>query len=96
LLGRNVRVGRWEIDILAREGEVVAVVEVRTRGPGSWQRALDSVDHGKQQRLRRAAAVLWSRRFSRRPDLDRVRFDVASVVFEPGSEPSVEYVRGAF
>jgi len=96
VLGRNVRVGRWEIDILAREGDVVAVVEVRTRGPGSWQRALDSVDRGKRERLRKAAAVLWSRRFARRSDVERMRFDVASVDLQSGAEPRVEYVRGAF
>ena len=96
LLGRNVRVGRLEIDILAREGPVVVVVEVRTRGAGSWQSALDSVDYGKQQRLRRAAAVLWSRRFARQRDIERMRFDVASVDLESGPEPSVEYIRAAF
>jgi putative endonuclease len=96
LLGRNVRVGRWEIDILARDGAVIAVVEVRTRGLGAWQRAFDTVDQGKRQRLRKAAAVLWSRRFARRSDIERMRFDVASVDLESGPEPAVEYVRAAF
>jgi putative endonuclease len=35
ILAVNLRVGRLEIDVLAREGPVVAVVEVRARGPGS-------------------------------------------------------------
>ena len=61
-------------------GEVVAIIEVRTRGAGSWQRALASIDRTKRQRLSRAARILWSRRFSKMAGVKRVRFDVAAVV----------------
>jgi putative endonuclease len=36
ILGRNVRVSRLEIDVIARLGPVVAIVEVRCRGEGAW------------------------------------------------------------
>lgn len=96
LLARNLRVSRLEIDLVARDGEVVALIEVRTRGAGSWQRAFDTIDGRKQERLRRAAAVLWARRFSKLPGVERIRFDVASVDFDSGDAPIVEYVRAAF
>ncbi len=96
LLERNLRVGCLEIDILARDGEVIVVVEVRTRGETAWQRPLDSIDHRKQKRLRRAATILWSRRFSKMPNVTRMRFDVASVVFTTAEQPTVEYIRAAF
>lgn len=96
LLGRNVRVGRLEIDLLVRDGPVVAIVEVRTRGAGSWLSALDSIDAGKRARLRRAATILWSRRFARMAGIERMRFDVASVRLEGPHGADVEYVRGAF
>lgn len=54
VVARNARVGRLEIDLIARDGPVIAVVEVRTRGPTSWQRALDSIDAQKRARIRRA------------------------------------------
>ncbi len=96
VLERNLRVGRLEIDILARDEDVIVVVEVRTRGSTAWQRPLDSIDHQKQKRLRRAATILWSRRFSKMPGVTRMRFDVASVVFLPAEQPTVEYIRAAF
>jgi putative endonuclease len=95
LLGRNVRVGHLEIDLIARDGPVVAVIEVRTRGPGARVPALASVDAGKRQRLRAAGTILWLRRFSRLPGVERMRFDVAAVDLEAPT-PVVEYVRAAF
>jgi putative endonuclease len=96
IIGRNVRVGQLEVDILARHGDAVAVVEVRTRGGRSWQSALDSVGATKRERLRRAAQVLWNRRFCRMPGIERMRFDVASVQFDASGEAKVEYIRAAF
>jgi putative endonuclease len=96
VLASNVRVGRLEVDIIAREGPVIAIVEVRTRGRGSWQRALDSVDYRKRARLRQAGERLWRDRFSAEPDVERMRFDLAAVTFAPGGEVLVEHVRSAF
>ena len=31
ILGRNVKLGKYEIDIIAQEGDTVAFVEVKTR-----------------------------------------------------------------
>ncbi len=96
VLHRNLRVGYLEIDIVAREGRSMVVVEVRSRGGGSWLRALDTISAVKRHRLRRAAAILWARRWRKLPGIDRVRFDVASVDLDRLGEPSVEYVRAAF
>ena len=96
VLDRNLRVGHLEIDIVARDGRSMVVVEVRSRGDGSWLRALDTVSAVKRHRLRRAAAILWARRWRKLPGIDRVRFDVASVDLDTVGEPSVEYVRAAF
>jgi putative endonuclease len=96
VMDRNLRVGHLEIDILAREGHCMVVVEVRSRGGGSWLRALDTVDGGKRRRLRRAAAILWARRWRKLSWIDRVRFDVASVDLDNVDGPRVEYVRAAF
>jgi Holliday junction resolvase-like predicted endonuclease len=58
VLGRNVRVGRDEIDILALEpGEVAVtvVLEVRARSGPGFGAAVESVDARKVARLYRAA-----------------------------------------
>ena len=63
VVARNVRVGRLEIDLVAIDDDCVVVIEVRTRGPGSWVGPLTSVDWRKRARLRAAGTSLWRTRF---------------------------------
>ena len=95
VLGRNVRVRRLEIDLIARDGPVVAVIEVRTRSPGAWVKALDTVDWRKRKRVRSAGEWLWRSRFSADASLERRRVDLISVTFE-GDAARIEHVRAAF
>lgn len=96
ILGANVRVGRCEIDLIAREGAVVVVVEVRARGPGALVRALDTIDARKRARLRAAGQRLWRDRFAKDRSVDRVRFDCVAVAFDAAGAARVEHVRAAF
>jgi Holliday junction resolvase-like predicted endonuclease len=73
---------------------VVCVVEVRTRGKGSFLPALATISAVKRARLLRAADRLWQERFARAPDVDRIRIDVAAVYFDGGTT-RVEYFAGA-
>ncbi|MEM9691383.1 MAG: YraN family protein [Myxococcota bacterium] len=84
ILAQNVRVSRLELDIIAADGRTVVVVEVKARGRGSWAKAHQSVDWRKRERTRRAAAILWARRFSRDRRFDRLRFDVVAVDLHTG------------
>ncbi|WP_437665887.1 YraN family protein [Sorangium sp. So ce1182] len=96
VIARNARVGRLEIDVIARDGPVIAIIEVRTRGAGSYVRALDSIDARKRARVRRAGEQLWRARFSRVRGVERMRFDAASVAFLPTGEVEIELVKAAF
>lgn len=96
IVGRNVRVGRLEIDVIARLGPVIAIVEVRSRGGGSWVRALDTLDWKKRQRIRRAGEFLWRKRFKEDSTIERMRFDVVSVTFDERGGAHVEHVIAAF
>ncbi len=96
VLELNLRVHQLELDIVARDGNVIAIIEVRTRGRGSWAKALASVDGRKRERLRRAAKLLWARRFSKMADVQRMRFDVVAVDLDHAAGVKVEYVRAAF
>ncbi len=95
ILGRNVRLGALEIDVIARKGALAAVVEVRTRGEGSYVGALESVGARKRASLLRAADRLWREKLSRVEGVERLRLDVAAVTFD-GHRTHVEYVEGAF
>jgi putative endonuclease len=95
IVATNLRVGRLEIDIVAREGRTVLVVEVRARGPGAWTGGLGSLASQKRARIRRAAERLWQRRYRNDASVDRMRIDAASVTFAEG-ELRIEYVKAAF
>lgn len=95
VVARNLRLGRLELDIVARRGPLVVVVEVRHRGEGAWTSGFGSLDAKKRQRIRRAGERLWQRRFSGDTSVERLRFDAASVTFEDGV-PVVDYADAAF
>jgi putative endonuclease len=96
VLARNRRVGRLELDLIIRDGPVVAVVEVRTRGEGAWQRGLDSIGPAKRARVRNAGTKLWRLWVGKIPGVERMRFDAASVSFLPDGEVIVEHIPAAF
>jgi putative endonuclease len=93
LLDRNWRSRTGELDIVARDGDVLVFCEVKTRrGPGFGTPA-EAVGARKVARLRRLAAE-WLAQADVRPR--EIRFDVISVVSPPRGAPQVEHVRGAF
>lgn len=95
MLERNLRVGRDEIDLLVRHGEVVAIVEVRLRGEGAFERPLASIDAKKRSKLVRAAERLWRERWAKDPSPPRLRFDVVGVRVDAAGI-HVEHIPGAF
>ena len=94
ILELNFRRRLGELDIVAREGDVLVIVEVRTRSGDRFGGAAASVDRGKQVRLIRAAAQLLQlhRELSRL----RVRFDVVTVAEVGRETQKVEWIRHAF
>jgi len=94
ILQRNYRRRRGELDVIAREGDVLAIVEVRTRSSKTYGGAAVSVDGRKQRRIVHAAALLLQQHksFARM----RVRFDVIVVSDVGALSPSVEWIRHAF
>jgi len=94
ILERNVRLGALELDIVARRGPLVAVVEVRARRPGALVGAFASVTATKRARLRRAVWRLWRERLAAITGVERLRIDVAAVTFVRG-QTRIEYAAGA-
>jgi putative endonuclease len=94
VLLRNFRRRLGELDIVACEGDILVIAEVRTRSGAQFGGAAASVDARKQRKLVRAAAQL----LQQRRDLAhlRVRFDVI-VVHRPSSpQARVEWIKHAF
>ena len=56
ILGRRVRIGtRDELDLVARDGQVLVFVEVKTRKAEDYGRPAAAVDRGKRHVMSRAA-----------------------------------------
>jgi putative endonuclease len=94
LVGRNLRLGPLELDVVARCGPLLVVAEVRTRGPRSLVGAFESVTRAKRARVVAAVERLWRERRRELADIERVRIDVAAVTFV-GEETWVEFAAGA-
>jgi putative endonuclease len=76
ILARRYRTKLGEIDLIARRGDLVLIVEVKARH--TLQEAMDAIVHGSERRIE-GAADLW---LSRQPDCGRlcIRFDMVAVL----------------
>ena len=95
ILGRRVRIGRRdEIDLVARDGETLVFVEVKTRKSEGYGRPFSAVDRHKRYVLSRGA-VRYLLRLKTQPAY--FRFDVVEVIGSPdGAAPTVRHIEHAF
>jgi putative endonuclease len=89
----NFRARVGELDLVMRDGDVVAIVEVRHRATASHGGARESVHAFKQRRIVAATGRL----LATRPALSnaRLRFDVVAVEGAP-PEWQFDWIRDAF
>ncbi|MFE5817263.1 YraN family protein [Streptomyces sp. NPDC056479] len=93
VLERNWRCGRTgEIDIVARDGDVLVVCEVKTRRKGAFEHPMAAVTPEKAQRLR-GLAESWLHTHGGAPP-GGVRIDLIGVVLPERGAPVVEHARG--
>ena len=92
-VGMAVHGLRGELDIVAREGDVLVVVEVKTRSGTRYGTPAEAVTAQKAYRRRRLAVAYLSAHPECSPDT--IRFDVVGVV-RTRSGLVVEHLRGAF
>ena len=88
ILDRNWRCRDGEIDIVARRGDTVVFCEVKARRSSGFGGAAAAVDHRKQLRIRRLAAMWLADSQVRGVE---VRFDVLAI-----TGVAVELIEGAF
>ena len=77
ILGTNVWIGGYELDLVVRRGRTLAFVEVKSKSGDRVGDPLEMVGPEKQRRLRQAAAA-W---LAAHPDAAELeaRFDVVAV-----------------
>ena len=99
ILGRNGRIRAGELDLIARKGAVLAIVEVKATHTGLFTGPTSpafAVGPNKQRRLRRLASA-WIASNGRRVAFREVRFDVVGVLFNrDGSLAEYDHIENAF
>ncbi len=91
VLERNWRCDEGEVDVLARDGNVLVVCEVKTRSSLAYGSPFEAVTQRKLHRLERLG-MRWMRERSVRPQSMRV--DVISVLRPSSGRCVIEHVRG--
>ncbi len=89
---RNYRCSLGEMDLIARDGETLVFVEIKTRRDKSLAYAKEAVDERKKRQLSKVALA-----YMKAEDCcdTRSRFDVVAVHLDGGRE-QIEVIKNAF
>ena len=93
IVGRNVRAGGVELDLVATRGRLVVIVEVKTRRSRAAGAPEEAVDFRKRERLVRGANA-WLAAYPGR--VARVRFDVVACEWDAMRGGSLRHLEAAF
>jgi putative endonuclease len=93
ILERNWRCREGELDLILGQGRTVIFCEVKTRTSNRFGAPIEAITRTKQLRIRGLAARWLGESGVRGRAL---RFDVASVMIERGTDPVIDVLQGAF
>ncbi len=79
ILGRNVRYGRLEVDIIGQKGDLIVFFEVKTRFSDSLVEAELALKNAQIQRLKRAMMIYSE---ERGVDIDCLRLDFVALFID--------------
>src|SRR6202050_1049910 len=92
-LAANFRSERGEIDLIFRDGDCLAFVEVKTRSSENWSRPAAAVNSERRRRLSQCA--LDYLRLLKNPAV-KVRFDIVEVLLAEGKVFEVRHLPNTF
>jgi len=93
IIGHNYRTRWGELDIVARAGNTLVFVEVKTRSGERFGGPLAAVTQQKQQRIRRMAKTYLAEKGLQ--DIP-ARFDVIGIVMRGEDVPRIQWIENAF
>jgi len=92
ILESNWRFHRAEVDLIAKDGNVLVFVEVKTRSSDAFGKPEAFVSTRKQRFLAEAASA-----YMEQSGHDwEIRFDIISVLAQPAGEALIEHFEDAF
>lgn len=92
-LAANFRSVRGEIDLIFRDGDCLAFVEVKARSSEEWTRPAAAVDAHKRRLLSQTA--LDYLRLLKNPEV-RIRFDIVEVLLADGAVREIRHLPNTF
>ncbi len=92
ILQKNYVCKMGEVDIIAREKDTLAFIEVKTRTTRAFGPPQLAVNASKQMQLSKAALSFIK---EKRLEEAKARFDVVAIILGPGGE-EIELIRDAF
>lgn len=93
ILKKNYRNKLGEIDIVAKDGDVLVFIEVKTRSSDEYGTAAEAVDVSKQKRIRKiAASFLLQYKVENVP----CRFDVVCINMQQANKITTEIMQNVF
>lgn len=92
ILARNWKTPRWgELDLVARDGEILVIVEVKTRSRDDFGQPFEAVNHFKLKSIVRAGQMF---RLLNPRTPEALRVDVVSIVLN--TPPEIEYFQNVY
>ena len=93
IVERNYRYGKGEIDIIAKDDDVLVFIEVKTRKNLEYGPPELAVTKNKQRQIRKIAeAYLYEKKIK---DIN-CRLDVVAIQFYQNQKPRINHIENAF
>ncbi|MEW6609952.1 MAG: YraN family protein [bacterium] len=93
ILEQNYKTRSGEIDIIAKNQEVLAFIEVKTRRGEEFGLPQEAVDIRKQRQMGKVALEYLAKKNLQ--DID-CRFDIVAITWRPNQKPKIELIKDAF
>lgn len=90
IVARNARTPYGEIDLIAKQDEVIIFVEVKTRTSDKMGLPEESITPRKREHMISAAE-----HYAAEHEIDRWQIDVIAIEGKPGSAPKITYFENA-
>lgn len=95
IIEQNYRFGHGEIDIVAKERDILVFVEVKLRNNLEFGPPELAISKSKQKQVRKIAEMFIHQK-GKEIDFERSRIDVIAILKLPNEQPKINHIINAF
>lgn len=92
IIAHNYTTRIGEIDIIARDGETIVFVEVKTRSDDTFCEPYEAVTIAKREKMKKVASLYLQKQKKEFP----ARFDVISITCQKNGQKEIRHITDAF